>query len=364
MVGVSQPGDPAVLPVDMPTGTKEVEERHRFDTTRLVALLRREIEEFDGGLEVRQFRGGQSNPTYELTDGTHRWVLRRKPPGVLLPSAHAVDREFRVISALHEVGFPVPRARLLCEDESVIGTMFFVMDYVEGRVLWDASLSDFSPGARASFYESIIDTLARLHRVDYEAIGLGDFGRPGNYFARQASRWTRQYRASETVTIPEMERLIEWLPANIPDDASSSIVHGDYGLNNLLVHPTQPRVVAVLDWELSTIGHPLGDLTYQLSQRRMPSNALHGLDDATLAARGIPTEAEFVAAYCERTGRGGVANLDFYLAFHCFRSASIMQGIAGRVKQGTAAGERAENVGQLVRPLAEQGLELASRMGA
>ncbi len=353
-----------MLPVDMPTGTKEVEERHRFDPTRLEALLQREIDEFEGGLELRQFRGGQSNPTYELTDGTHRWVLRRKPPGVLLPSAHAVDREFRVISALHGAGFLVPRARLLCEDESVIGTMFFVMDHVEGRVLWDPALADFSREDRAALYDSIIDTLAQLHAIDYEAIGLGDYGRPGNYFARQASRWTKQYRASETGTVPEMEKLIEWLPANIPDDPSSSIVHGDYGLNNLLVHPTEPRLVAVLDWELSTIGHPLGDLTYQLSQRRMETNALFGLDDATLNERGIPTEAEFVTAYCERTGRDGIDNLDFYLAFHLFRSASIMQGIAGRVKQGTAAGERAESVGQLVQPLAARGLELASRIGA
>ena len=352
-----------MLPVDMPTGTKEVEERHRFDPTRLEALLRREIEEFDGGLEYRQFRGGQSNPTYELTDGTHRWVLRRKPPGVLLPSAHAVDREFRVISALHGAGFPVPRARLLCEDESVIGTMFFVMDHVEGRVLWDAALSDFSRDDRVALYASIIDVMAQLHSIDYAAIGLGEFGRPGNYFARQASRWTKQYRASETMAIPEMEQLIEWLPANIPDDESSSIVHGDYALNNVLVHPTEPRIVAVLDWELSTIGHPLADLTYQLAQRRMPTNALYGLADAEFTERGIPSEAEFVASYCKRTGREGIEHLDFYLAFHCFRSASILQGIAGRVKQGTAAGERAESVGKLVQPLAVTGLELARRVG-
>jgi aminoglycoside phosphotransferase (APT) family kinase protein len=353
-----------VLSVDMPTGTKEVDERYRFDSTRLEELLRREIEEFEGGLQVRQFRGGQSNPTYELSDGSQRWVLRRKPPGVLLPSAHAVDREFRVISALHAAGFLVPRARLFCGDESVIGTMFFVMDHVDGRVLWDPSLAEMARDDRAALYDSIIDTLAGLHSIDYEAIGLADYGRPGNYFARQASRWTRQYRASETGTIPEMETLIDWLPANIPDDAATSLVHGDYGLNNLLVHPTQPRLVAVLDWELSTIGHPLGDLTYLLSQRRMESNALFGLDDATLRERGIPTEAEFVAAYCDRMGRDGVENLDFYLAFHLFRSASIMQGIAGRVKQGTAAGERAESVGELVQPLAAKGLELARRLGA
>lgn len=349
---------------EMPTGTKEVDERHRFETARLEELLRRHVDEFEGGLEVRQFRGGQSNPTYLLTDGTHRWVLRRKPPGVLLPSAHAVDREHRVISALHDAGFLVPRTRLMCEDESVIGTMFFVMDHVEGRILWDHSLADFSAEDRRALYDSLVTTLADLHKIDYQAVGLGDYGKPGNYFARQAGRWTKQYRASETASIPEMDRLIEWLPEHIPDDDSSTVVHGDYSFNNVLVHPTEPRLVAVLDWELSTIGHPLADLTYMLSQRGMQTNALNGVADAELIARGIPTVKEYVARYCEHMGRPPVEDLDFYLAFHYFRSASILQGIAGRVKEGTAAGERAETVGALVQPLAQMGLAMASRIGA
>lgn len=351
-----------VLSADMPTGTKPVEARHRFETAPLEALLQREIEEFEGPLEVRQYRGGQSNPTYELSDGAHRWVLRRKPPGALLRSAHAVEREYRVISALHATGFPVPRARLLCEDESVIGTVFFVMEHVEGRVLWDASLPAFTPGERRALYDSVGTTLAWLHRIDYAAVGLGDYGRPGNYFARQVSRWTKQYRASETRAIPDMERLIEWIPSHIPADDSSAIVHGDYALNNLLVHPSEPRLVAVLDWELSTIGHPIADLTYAISQRRMPNNALCGRSDAELRELGIPTEDEVVAAYCARTGRDGIEGLDFYLAFHFFRSAAILQGIAGRVKQGTAAGERAEQVGALVPALAALGVEVAGRL--
>lgn len=341
------------------TGVKEVEPRHRFATERLEALMAREIEEFEPPLRVRQFRGGQSNPTYELSDGKHRWVLRRKPPGVLLPSAHAVDREFRVISALHRIDFPVPRARFLCEDEDVIGTMFFVMDHVEGRVLIDATLPGLSPEAARAIYHSKIEILARLHAVDYRAIGLEDFGRPGNYFARQTARWTRQYRAAEGETIPAMEHLIEWLPRHLPDDDTSSIVHGDYGLNNMLVHPSEPHVVAILDWELSTIGHPLADLTYHLSARHNPSGHFAGLSDADLRERGIPTEQEYVDYYCECAGRDGIPELDFYLAFHAFRSASIYQGIAARVKTGTAAGENASRIGEMVRPLAEYGAALA-----
>jgi len=340
------------------TGVKEVEPHHRFETERLEALLRQELDDFEPPLRVRQFRGGQSNPTYELTDATHRWVLRRKPPGVLLPSAHAVDREYRIISALGKTGYPVPQARLLCEDTDVIGTMFFIMDYVEGRILIDGTIPDETPEARRAIYNSMIETLARLHAVDYAAIGLADFGRPGNYFARQVSRWTKQYRAAEDETIPAMEHLMKWLPANLPDDDSSSIVHGDYGLNNMIVHPTEPRVVAILDWELSTIGHPLADLTYHLAMRRTPSGQFAGRSDDELQELGIPTEAEYIARYCECAGRNGIPSLDFYLAFHAFRSASIYQGIAARVKTGTAAGENANRIGDLVRPLAEHGAAL------
>ena len=350
--------------IDMPTGTRDVDPRHRFETDKLEELLKREIDEFEGPLTVLQFRGGQSNPTYELSDPNGRWVLRRKPPGPLLESAHAVDREFRVISALNETDFPVPRARLLCDDESVIGTMFFVMDHVDGRVLWDGLLPDFEPDQRARLYDSINATLAQLHQVDPAAVGLGDYGRPGNYFARQVSRWTRQYRASETDPVPDMERMIEWLPGAIPDETSTAIVHGDYSLNNMLVHPSEPRVVAVLDWELSTLGHPFADVTYMMSQRHSPTSPFHDMTDAELSALGVPTEAEYIDAYCRRTGRDGIPNLDFYLAFHFFRSAAILQGIAGRVKSGTAAGERAMEVSRTIGPLSALAVEYASKLGA
>jgi len=350
------------------TGIKEVEPAHAFDARALEAYLREheaQMGRLAGPLSVRQFRGGQSNPTYHLGDGRSQWVLRRKPPGELVASAHAVDREFRVLSALAKVDFPSPRARILCEDTSVIGTMFYVMDLVPGRVLADQQLPDQTKDERASIYESKIATLARLHQIDYAAIGLGDYGKPGSYYARQIKVWTRQYEsASQLPPIPAMERLIEWLPDNIPADDATSIVHGDYGLNNMLVHPSEPRIVAILDWELSTIGHPLADLTYHLSQRLGPNSAFCELTDSQLRERGIPTADEYVARYCELTGRKGIENLDFYLAFHLFRSAGIMRGIAGRALRGTAAGEGASQVGKMAAPLAERALELARRLGA
>ena len=350
------------------TGIKEVEEAHRFDARALEAFLRDHTAEMGalaGPLVVRQFRGGQSNPTYHLSDGRSQWVLRRKPPGQLVASAHAVDREFRVLSALGTTDFPVPRTRILCTDESVIGTMFYVMDLVPGRILADQQLPAQTPAERAAIYDSKIATLARLHAIDPEAIGLGDYGKPGSYYARQIRVWTKQYAsASQLPPIPAMERLIEWLPENIPADDATSIVHGDYGLNNMLVHPTEPRIAAILDWELSTIGHPLADLTYHLSQRLSPNSAFLALTDADLRERGIPTADEYVARYCELTGRSGIAHLDFYLAFHLFRSAGIMRGIAGRALAGTAAGEGASEVGRLAAPLAESALALARRLGA
>ena len=350
------------------TGIKEVEEAHRFDTRALEAWLRKHGDEM-GALaaprEVRQFRGGQSNPTYHLTDGTSQWVLRRKPPGQLVASAHAVDREFRVISALNRTDFPVPRARVLCTDESVIGTMFYVMDLVPGRVLADQQLPEQTPAERAAIYDSKIATLAKLHGIDHEAIGLGDYGKPGSYYARQIRVWTKQYQSATGLEpIPAMERLIEWLPENIPADAATSIVHGHYARNNMPVHPTEPRIAAILDWELSTIGHPIADLTYHLSQRRSPNSAFLTLSDDDLRERGIPTEDEYVARYCELTGRSGIDHLDFYLAFHLFRSAGIMRGIAGRAIAGTAAGEGAAQVGAMAAPLAESALALARGLGA
>jgi aminoglycoside phosphotransferase (APT) family kinase protein len=346
------------------TGTKEVEPHHQIDVPQLEAYLKERLDDLEGPLEVKEFRGGQSNPTYHLSDGHTEWVLRRKPPGVLVASAHAVDREFRILSALYPTGFPVPRTRLLCEDPDVVGTIFFVMDFVAGRVLTDPLLSDQTPTQRRDIYDSKIRSLAQLHQIDYAAIGLGDYGKPGNYFARQIHRWTRQYSQSEAGRVPAMERLIEWLPNNIPSEESTSITHGDYTLNNQIVHPTESRVIAVLDWELSTIGHPFGDLTYHLAQRHSANSEFRQLSDDQLRKHGIPTEDEYVALYCELTGRDGIGDLDFYLAFQLFRSAGIMHGIAGRVKSGTAAGEGAEEVGKLATPLAEKGLEHARKLGA
>lgn len=347
------------------SGTREVRESHRFDVPRLERYLTAHIDGFRGPLAVRQFRGGQSNPTYLLEGPSGRYVLRRKPPGKLLKSAHAVDREFRAISALFGSGFPVPSPRLLCEDESVVGTVFYVMDFVDGRIFWNLDLPDVGPDERGAIYDDVNRTIARLHTIDYRRIGLGDFGKPGNYFSRQISRWSGQYRASETQPIPAMDRLIEWLPHNIPDDESSSIVHGDFRLDNLVIHPTEPRVIATLDWELSTIGHPLGDFTYHLMAWQMPEIGIGstGLRDKPLGELGIPDEAEYVERYCARTGRrGGIPNRDFYSAYNFFRIAAILQGIAGRVRDGTAASAHAESAARAVSPLAELGWQYAQRV--
>jgi aminoglycoside phosphotransferase (APT) family kinase protein len=341
---------------DHPVGTAPVDPRRAFEVARLEAWMHAHVFGFRGPLEVCEFRGGQSNPTYELRSPSGRYVLRRKPPGQLLASAHAVDREYRVMTALHPTGFPVPRSYGLCEDPEVVGTAFFVMEHVEGRILWDLDLPGFAPEERRAFYESFISTLARLHQIDPAAVGLADFGRPGNYFARQITRWSKQYRASQTRDVPEVEELLAWLPAHLPADDSSAIAHGDFSLNNLIVHPSAPRIAAVIDWELSTLGHPLADLTYHIAARGGPQSRIAGLPEAELRARGLPTDAELIEAYCAETGRSGIPELPFYLAFHCFRSAAIMQGIAGRVRDGTAKGVGAAEYGELVVPLARRGL--------
>jgi aminoglycoside phosphotransferase (APT) family kinase protein len=346
------------------SGTTEVREGLHFSTSRLHDFMVSHVEGFRGALQVRQFRGGQSNPTYLLEAGSRRYVLRRKPPGKLLKSAHAVDREFRVISALYAADFPVPRPCVLCEDAAVIGTTFYIMEYVDGRIFWELDLPGLAPDERAAIYDSASDTIARLHSFDYAAMGLEDFGKPGNYFARQISRWSGQYRASETRTIEAMDRLIEWLPEHIPDDDSASIVHGDFRLDNMIIHPVEPRVIAVLDWELSTIGHPLADFTYHLMSWQMPDIGLGsaGLRDKNLAALGIPSEDEYTRRYCERTGRDdGIAHRDFYSAFNFFRLAAILQGIAGRVRDGTAASAHAGQAERAVEPLALLGWEFAAR---
>jgi aminoglycoside phosphotransferase (APT) family kinase protein len=351
---------------DQFSGTREVREMHRFDPLPLEDYMRSHVEGFQGPLTIRQFKGGQSNPTYLLESPSGKYVLRRQPPGKLLKSAHAVDREFRVISALYAADFPVPRPFVLCRDEEIVGTMFFIMAFVEGRIFWDLDLPGCEPDERRAIYDDTNRTIAALHNFDVPKIGLGDYGHPGNYFARQISRWTRQYLASETGKIEEMDRLMAWLPENIPDDESTSVVHGDYRLDNMIFHPTEPKVIAVLDWELSTIGHPLGDFTYHLMAWQMPEIGIGstGLADKDIAALGIPAEADYVADYCRRTGReAGIPNRDFYAAYNFFRLAGILQGIAGRVRDGTAASVHAERASKAVKPLARLGWQYAERGG-
>lgn len=312
-------------------------------------------------VQAEKFAGGQSNPTFRVTaaDGAD-YVLRRQPPGELLKSAHAVDREYRVMTALADTDVPVPRTRALCEDTSVIGSKFFVMDCVPGRILWDPSLPELDAGERGAMYDEMNRVLAALHSVDVQAVGLDGFGRPGNYFARQIERWTSQYRASETATIEAMEALIEWMPANVPaDDGQVSLIHGDYRLDNMIFAPDAPRVVALLDWELSTLGHPYADLAYQCMQwrfpRDMPIAGLGGLDRSAL---GIPSEQAYVAAYCARRGVAGIDNWGFYLAFCFFRMAGIVQGIMKRYLDGNASSERAREFGEMAAPLAALGLAI------
>jgi len=342
------------------TGVKPVADSHKFDESRLAAWMAQNVEGFVGPLEVRQFKGGQSNPTYQLSTPGKRYVMRRKPPGKLLPSAHAVDREFRVISALSPTGFPVPRPYGLCQDEAVIGTMFYVMDMVEGRILWDQSLPDYAPAERHAIHMAALKTLTDLHNTDYKAVGLESFGRPGNYMARQIDRWTKQYKASETQHLETMERLIEWLPRTVPEDDQTTIVHADYRLDNMVMHATEPRVIAVLDWELSTLGNPLADFTYVLMQ--WVNGAIAAIPD--LEAHGIPTMDEYVAEYCRLTGRSGIADLNWFFAYNSFRLAGIVQGIIGRVRDGTANSPQAAAMEARVPLLGEAAWKFAQLAGA
>ena len=346
------------------SGVKPVEARHQFDEAALERWMAAHVEGYAGPLRVFQFKGGQSNPTYRLETPGRAYVLRRKPFGQLLPSAHAVDREFRLISALNRVNFAVPHAYALCEDASVIGAMFYVMEAVEGSIHWDGTLPGLAPDGRRKVYEAMISTLAELHRVDYAAIGLGDYGRPGNYFARQVERWTKQYRASETDRIEPAEKLMAWLPTTVPEQAGVSIVHGDYRLDNMVIAPQGDRVAAVLDWELSTLGDPLADFSYMLMHWDMPSDGRSGLAGLDLAALGIPSREEAVALYCRLTGRDGVPNLDWYFAYNLFRLVGILQGIAGRVRDGTAASPRAAEMAARTPRLAEAAWGFALRAGA
>lgn len=345
-------------------GTREVDPRHRLDEAALDAWMSTHVEGYAGPLSLRQFKGGQSNPTYELTTPAGAYVLRRKPPGTLLPSAHAVDREFRVISALWAQGFPVARPHALCEDDGVIGSMFYVMDRVEGRVFWDLKLPGLAPAERRAIYEAQVDALARLHAFDPEAIGLGGYGKPGNYFARQVGRWTKQYRASEIEPIPAMDRLIEFLPGALPPEGPARVVHGDFRLDNLIVAPDGPRIRAVLDWELSTLGDPMADLSYLLIAWAIPASLRNGLAGADLEALGIPGLEETVERYAAASGRPAPTNIDWLLAYNLFRLAAICQGIAGRVRDGTAASAHAQTLAAQVRPLSDAALAYAVRAGA
>lgn len=349
---------------DKYAGTKPVEERHRIDEVRLAAWMCDHVEGFKGPLTVSQFKGGQSNPTYKLETPGANYVLRRKPFGKLLPSAHAVDREFRVISALHPTGFPVARPYALCQDDGVIGVAFYIMECVEGRSLWNGALPSLSPQDRRALYESMIGTLAKLHQTDIAAVGLSDFGKPGNYFARQIERWSKQYKASETDKHPEMDALMEWLPRTVPVQERTSIVHGDFRLDNTIVHKTEPRTAAVLDWELSTLGDPLADFSYFMMGWVQEPDGRNGLKGLDLKALSIPSEQEAIALYCKLTGRPGLPNFDWYYAYNMFRIAAILQGILGRVRDGTAASAHAATMAARVGPLGKAAWEFAKKAGA
>ena len=340
------------------SGTKPVEERHRIDEAGLAAWMAAHVDGFQGPLTVLQFKGGQSNPTYRLDTPGRSYVMRRKPFGKLLPSAHAVDREYRVIAALSKQGFPVATAYALCTDDAVIGSAFYIMSMEEGRVFWDPTLPSQTPDARRKIFTSKIETLARLHNYDPAAIGLGEFGKPGNYFARQVDRWTKQYRASETQHIPEVEKLIEWLPRTLPEQKRVSVVHGDYRLDNMIFDSTAPRVKAVLDWELSTLGDPMADFTYLLMQWTMP-----GLAGADLEALNIPSMDEAAQIYCNIAGTA-VPDLNWYFSYNLFRLAGITQGIAGRIRDGTAANAKAIESAKRTVPLAKASWDYAQKAGA
>jgi aminoglycoside phosphotransferase (APT) family kinase protein len=332
-----------------------------LDTSALDEYLTAHIPGFSGPVSAEKFAGGQSNPTFKLTAGDTSYVLRRKPPGELLKSAHAVDREYRVISALQNTEVPVPNTFLLCEDESVIGSMFYMMEYLEGRILWDPSLPEAKDKKeRGAVFDSMNATMAALHNVNIEAVGLADYGKPGNYFERQTGRWSKQYRASKTQEIPEMERLMDYLVSNMPeDDGQVSLVHGDYRLDNLMYHSTEPRVIALLDWELSTLGNPLADLANQCMAWMLPGGGgIAGMAGVDRGALGIPTDEEYIARYCERTGRQSIENWNFYLVFSMFRLAAILQGVAMRAELGNASSPEAKARGELVKPLAQSAVAL------
>jgi aminoglycoside phosphotransferase (APT) family kinase protein len=347
---------------DQFTGTSGVQPRHRVDEVALDAWLGAHVAGYAGPLHMEQFKGGQSNPTYLLKTPARRYVLRRKPPGHLLPSAHAIEREYRVMAALATTDVPVPATCALCEDASVIGTAFYVMEHMEGRILWDPALPGMNPDERGAVFDSMNAVIAALHRVDLARSGLADFGKPGNFFTRQIGRWTTQYRASETERIEAMDALIDWLPRHIPDADTTALVHGDFRLDNLVFHATEPRVIAVLDWELSTLGHPMADFAYHAMAWEMPAGDWRGLAGLDLPALGIPGAASYLERYCERTGsvRPTPGEWDFYIAYNLFRGAAISQGILRRALDGSASSPHAFEAGARARAVAEAGWERAS----
>jgi aminoglycoside phosphotransferase (APT) family kinase protein len=353
------------------TGTRPVSEQHAFDLAALDSWLATALPGFRGPITIEQFKGGQSNPTFKLQTPGATYVMRAKPGPVarLLPSAHAIEREYRVMKALASHGVPVPAMLALCEDESVIGRAFYVMGFVDGRVLWNQSLPDASKAERGAIYDEMNRVIAALHKVDVVAAGLADYGKPGNYFERQIGRWSKQYVASITQPIEAMDRLIDWLPAHMPagsrDESKVSVVHGDYRLDNLVFHPTEPRVLAILDWELSTLGHPLADFSYHCMAWHIPPGAFRGIGGLDHAALGIPPESEYVRRYCERTGfttpEALARDWNFYLAYNLFRMAAILQGIAKGVEDGTASSAQARQAAAGARPLAELGWQFAQK---
>ncbi len=345
-------------------GTIAVGEKDRLDLDALGAWMTANVPGFAGPLTYAKFAGGQSNPTYRLDTPDHAYVLRRKPFGPILPSAHAVDREYRVIAGLHPTGFPVPKPYGLCEDPDVIGAAFYVMEMVEGRTIWDGAMPGSTPAERTAHYEAMVDTLAALHTTDYAAAGLGDYGKPGNYFERQVGRWTKQYRAAETERMESVERLIEWLPRTLPEQTRTSIVHGDYRIDNMIFAADAPKVIAVLDWELSTLGDPLADFSYLLMSWVTEPEGRSGVLGMTGPDTGIPTIEQVVARYCAATGRDGVPDLNWYFAYNLFRLTGIVQGIKKRIVDGTASSAQAEKTVAKIHGLADAAWGFAIKAGA
>jgi aminoglycoside phosphotransferase (APT) family kinase protein len=345
-------------------GTIEVAERDKLDLDALGAWMTANVAGYAGPLTYAKFAGGQSNPTYRLDTPDRAYVLRRKPFGPILPSAHAVDREYRVIAGLHPTGFPVPRPYGLCEDAAVIGSAFYVMEMVEGRTIWDGAMPGATPAERTAHYEAMVDTLAALHNTDYAAAGLGEYGKPGNYFERQVGRWTKQYRAAETEQMESVERLIEWLPRTLPEQTRTSIVHGDYRIDNMIFAPAEPKVIAVLDWELSTLGDPLADFSYLLMSWVTEPEGRSGVLGMTGPDTGIPTIEQVVERYCAATGRDGVPDLNWYFAYNLFRLTGIVQGIKKRIVDGTASSAQAEKTVAKIHGLADAAWGFAVKAGA